>query len=81
MAIQIIDQLEPVQIEVAKRQQLAVLYPVDGQVELASDTATVQHLGQGVVVGQKIQFLHGSGFFGYVLQRAFNHAVRQSCLH
>ena len=56
---QIIDQLEAVQIQVGERHGLPAQELLHGRIERFLDATAVEHLGECIVVRQKIQLLGG----------------------
>ena len=77
MPEQIIDQLEAVQIQIGERHGLPVRELLHGRIERFFDATAVQHLGERIMVSQKIQLLGGFGLVGDILQGALNLGARQ----
>ena len=59
MAKQVVDQLEPVQVQVSQPHGPLARQLLDGAIEHPLDATAVQHFGQGVMVGQKVQVFCG----------------------
>ena len=68
MTVQIVDQLEPVKIQIGQCHRFAVSQLGHGAVQRLFNAAAVKDLGQRVIVGQKQKVFRGPGFFSNVLQ-------------